>query len=152
MPAPRITPSDKIISMMSSADRKAMKLKTRSEIKEKLEAKAEADIQSEVEGWLRLNGFWPRSPAFLDGQKPPRGFFIHLNQTKKNPLVLDLLIISNSGRVCELELKTETGAVRPHQQIILDIFPPAKLARSTEEAISILKAWIDFGERQWKTK
>jgi len=141
MTAPRFQPSDDIIQKMSESDRKALKLSTRDEINTKLEAKAEKQIQSEVESWLRLNGYWPRSTAFLDGKKPPKGFYVHIHSAKRNPIILDLLVVSLGGRCLELELKTATGRVRPEQKVILNTIPCARLARSTGQAIDIIKEW-----------
>ena len=142
MSAPRFTPSDKIVGMMSQTDRKALHLETREEIDTKLEAKDEAQIQREVESWLKLNGFNPRSPAFLDGKTPQKGWFIHINQAKKNPILLDLLIFTLDGRCLELELKTRTGKIRPEQKAILDTTLCTNIARSTVEAITIIKEWL----------
>lgn len=142
MPAPRVFPSQDIIEKMSPEDRKAMGLKTRGEIESKLESKVEAQIQSEVEAYLRQNGFWPRSPAYLDGRTPPNGWYVHLNETRKNPILLDLLIMTHSGRCIEIELKTATGKLREHQQVILDTTKCAHLARSTGEAVGLIQRWM----------
>jgi len=145
MTAPRINLSDSVIERMTTDQRKSLKVKTRSEINAKLEEKAEKVIQNEVESWLRHNGFWPRSPAFLDGKVPPRGWYTHTNKAKGNPLTLDLTAWTlEGGNVLELELKTLHGTLRPHQRVILDTTPCAKLARSTEEAIEIIREWFNI--------
>lgn len=142
MGAPRITLSDQIIERMKPDDRRAMGLKTRGEIESKLESKAESAIQNEIEAYLRQNGFWPRSPAYLDGRRPPNGWYIHINEAKRNPIVLDLLVTTLSGRCLELELKTATGKIREHQLAILGTTDCAVLARSTGEAIDLVQRWM----------
>jgi len=131
-----------IIEKMSAKDRKELGLKTMAEKEESIDAASEAQIQSEVEAWLRLNGFWPRSDAYLDGKKPPKGWYFHLNKAKRNPIMLDLLIMALDGRCLELELKTATGPVRPYQKSILETTACATMARSTLEAIEKIKEWL----------
>ena len=133
-------PSANIIEKMSAKDRKALNLKTRDEIDTAIENKAESVIQSEVEAYLKLRGYWPRSPAFLEpSDEPPKGWFFHLNKAKRNPIILDLIIMSK-GRCLELELKTVTGKLRPEQKVILQSDGTA-LARSSKEAFDIINEW-----------
>lgn len=141
MAAPRFVLNDQLIARMSAADRKRLGVKTREEITTQQTAKAEKVIQAEVESYLRLNGFCPRTPAFLDGKAPKSGWYIHLNQARGNPILLDLLICTLDGRCLELELKTATGPIRAEQSAILATTPGATLARSTTEAIDQIKAW-----------
>lgn len=141
MGAPRINVTDRVAEMLPEADRKAMGIKTRGEIDQSLEQKGEAEIQSTVENWLRLNGFWPRSPAYVTGEVPPCGWYIHLHKAKRNPYLLDLLILSPSdGRYLELELKTEKGKLKDHQKSICET-DCAPVARSAKESIDIIKKW-----------
>jgi len=142
MPAPTVTLSDKLIEKLDPQTRKEMGVRTRDEISAKINRKSELAIQNDVEGWLRINGFWPRTPGFLDGKKPEKGWYIHLHQTKKNPIILDLLIFTHDGRCLELELKTENGPIREHQQAILNTTECSALARSTVEAITKIKEWL----------
>lgn len=146
MGAPRIIPTDNVIALMRPDDRKAMGVKTRDEIESGLESKAESEIQNEIEAYLRQNGFWPRSPAYLDGRRPPNGWYIHIHEAKRNPIILDLLIMTLSGRCLELELKTATGKLREHQLAILGTTDCSVLARSTGEAIDLFRQWMsDIG-------
>ena len=137
-----------VIDMMSEEDRAALGLVSTVEVErgvaEKVEKdveKAEAETQREVEGWLRLNGFWPRVPEYLDGRVPPRGWYVHLHETKRNPIVLDLLVLGLDGRYAEVELKTRTGSVRDGQAAILR--SGGVLCRSSMEAIDYLRGWMD---------
>lgn len=141
MPAPRINLSDDVISRMSPEQRKEFGVKTREEINAKIDEKDERAIQDKVEGWLTLRGYWPRTPAFLRGQVPPRGWFIHLHKAKCNPYLLDLLILDcHKGRYLELELKTKTGKLSDEQMAIM-AGGNCKLARAAEEAASIVIEW-----------
>ena len=133
-----------MIDAMDEKDRKEHGLYTSEEADTRLEAKNEKEIQTTVEAWLKHYGFWPRSPAFLDGIEPYRGWFIHYNptRTKGNPIILDLLIWTLDGQVLELELKTKTGKPRDAQRVILDTTPCARIAYGAEEAMDIVRKWI----------
>lgn len=142
----KITPDDlnqRMIDMMSQFDRDALGLVSSADVAVKTAKvinKAEAQTQREVEGWLRLQGYWPRTPEFLDGRRPPRGWYIHIHEAKRNPILLDLLVLDLSGRWCEIELKTRTGAIRDAQAAILA--SGGVLARSSQEAIDAVTDWI----------
>ena len=133
-----------IIKAMTPECRKELGVSTTEETTAKLEAKNEKEIQTTVEAWLKHHGFWPRSPAFLDGRKPDMGWFIHYNptRTKGNPIILDLLIWTLDGRVLELELKTKTGKPREAQQVILNTTPCARIAYGEEEAMDIIREYL----------
>jgi hypothetical protein len=140
----------KMIDMISEVDREALGLVSTADMKRdvavkvgKLADRAEAEIQREVEGWLRINGFWPRTPEYLDGRVPPRGWYVHLSPkgAKNNPILLDLVVLGLDGRYLEVELKTQTGAVREGQAAILK--SSGVLCRSSAEAIEVLRGWMD---------
>jgi len=132
-----------LIDAMSDEDRKALGLLSTKEREQKIEAKKEKELQSYTENWLKQRGYWPRTPAFLDGRTPPKGWFIHYNplKTKGNPIILDLLIWTVGGRVLELELKKIGGKPREHQQVILDTTDCAKIAYGFEEVVKIVDEW-----------
>lgn len=127
-----------IVEKMSDADRKELKLKTYSEKSDALESQSEKKLQRDIENWLKICGYWPRSPAFLDGKVPPNGWFFHVYSAKKNPILLDLIIMHNDGRYIEVELKTKTGRLRPDQSAILNS-PHRFVVRSFEEMAELLK-------------
>ena len=144
----RLTKADlnqKIIDMMPAADRKAIGVQSSGEVQAKVDkeiGKAEAKIQREFESWLTLQGYWPRTPAYLDGRKPPRGWWIHLHEAKRNPILLDLLILDTTdGTWLEVELKTKGGKVRDMQVVLLAY--GGLLARSSKEAIEMVKDWVE---------
>lgn len=140
MTAPRVNLSDDVIAKLTPGQRSEFGVKTREEIESDLDDRDEKKIQRMVESWLVQRGYWPRSPAYLDGRIPPKGFFIHVHSAKKNPIVLDLLILGNDGRFLELELKTRTGKVREAQEAILNS-PNTCLARSAEDAVKLITEW-----------
>ena len=135
-----------MIDRMTPEDRKSMGLISTEEGNEKAEKgrkkyelKKESEIQNEVESWLILNGFERRTPDSIKRGKPKAGYFIHLHEAKRNPILLDLLILSNSGRYFELELKTAHGAVTEEQKCLVDY--GGSIARSSKEAIDLIKEW-----------
>jgi len=68
--------------------------------------KLEKEFQSRVEDWLRLRGYYRRTPTDISQiVKAPRGWQIHLHQTKRNPILLDILLLSHDGHCTEFELK-----------------------------------------------
>ncbi len=138
----------KLVEKMSAADRQALGLMTNAEKAEKCAAVEEKEIQRTVEAWLRQRGYWPRSDAFLDGKVPPSGWYIHVHAAKRNPIVLDLLVLRpEDGRFFELELKTATGSIRPAQAAILK-GGASGVARSTLEAIELITEWENKLERR----
>lgn len=107
-----------IARQMREEDRRALHIELPEETKQRVEVKEERDLQNLCESWLRGNGYWPRTPAFLSGGQPERGYYIHLHEAKRNPILLDLLILGNDGRYLEVELKTSTGKLNILQQVI----------------------------------
>jgi hypothetical protein len=131
--------SQRQIDMMSEDDRKALNLKSSEDVTKKLEAKNEAEIQKQVEAYLIQLGYERRTPEDIGRGMSRSGYQIHLYATKRNPILLDLLILSHSGRYLELELKTATGKLRPEQKALIAY--GGCLARSAEEAIEIIRKW-----------
>lgn len=69
-------------------------------------AKLEKDLQTQIEDWLRIHGYYRRSPADLALlPKPKRGWFLHFPKTKKNPIVLDIILLHNTGYYTEFDIK-----------------------------------------------
>jgi hypothetical protein len=142
---------ESVIRCMKPEDCRRLGLQTRDEIESSLDAASEAKIQSTVEAWLRQNGFWPRTSAFLHGAgKPSRGWYAHLHETKRNPILLDLLVWDFAGRVIEIELKTATGKPRQEQDAILLAGGNVHLCRGAIAAIETLQNWIEQNERRAK--
>jgi len=73
----------------------------------KASIKAEDELQANVHGWLHLRGYYDRTTAdIMCIHKAPRGFQIHLQKPKGNPILLDILLLGNDGRYLEMELKS----------------------------------------------
>lgn len=73
-------------------------------------ATRESDLQSDVSRWLSEWGYWPRAEKHISAEwKPKHGWQIHLHAAKKNPLLLDVLLLGNDGRYLEFELKRPGG-------------------------------------------
>ena len=130
-----------VVDKMQPADRKTLGLETRAELDAAYEAANEREMQRMMESWLRQRGYWPRTPEFLTGGKPDRGWYVHLNEAKRNPIVLDLLVIGLDGRCIEIELKTATGRIRPEQAAMLAAGGSVALCRSAMEAMKTVEAW-----------
>ena len=118
---PKIALSDNIISKMTPAQRKEFGVSTTKERKAKRDIKVEKELQKLVEDWLHISGYWRRSPADIRTERPPKGWMVHLHQTRGNPILLDVLLLSNSGRFLEFELKTPRGKwSSPEQQLLCE--------------------------------
>ncbi len=79
----------------------------------------EKDFQHEVECWIHLRGYWRRNKEWLTNTaKPKRGWQFHLNpmKTKGNPYVLDIILLANTGRFTEFELKLTGRPYSSYQQ------------------------------------
>lgn len=129
-----ITP--KMAAMMGAADRKALKVMLPEERQAKIEAQTEKELQRLCENWLTLHGFRRRSPEEITRPGPCAGWFIHLNEAKKNPILLDLLVLFPDGRYIEIELKTLTGKPSAEQAEL--IARGAPLCRSLEQFIKTI--------------
>jgi hypothetical protein len=79
----------------------------------------ERKLQADCERWLQLHGWWPRTPDFIARGKPPTGWYIHLHEAKRNPILLDLLLLRNDGRYVEVELKTCNGKLSSEQAVLV---------------------------------
>ena len=140
-------PSDlnqRMIDMMSEKDRKTLKLESSADVQkcaERIIERTEEQIQATVEAWLRQNGYYPRTPEYI-GMTGRKGWYVHLNETKRNPILLDLLILSSSGKWVEIELKTAAGRIRPMQTAIMQT-TGARAFRTVQEAIDYLTAWTE---------
>lgn len=104
---------------------------------EKIADKAERVLQGQCENWMTLNGFRRRTPEEICRPGMFAGWFIHLHEAKRNPILLDLLILFNDGRYIEVELKSATGNTTPAQEALVD--RGGKLCRTLAEFISVMQ-------------
>ena len=130
-----------IAKCMNAKDRKTLKAETMEELTDAAELRDEREMQNVCESLLRQRGYWPRSDAYLDGRKPERGWYIHLNETKRNPILLDLLIKAHSGECIEIELKTKTGKLRHVQQVLIGHGGATRCCRSVESFVLAVMEW-----------
>ena len=136
---PKALPEN-IVRAMALEDRKALGIKTIDERLESFIGKEEADIQRVVEAYCRHHGFETRTPENIARGRPAAGWFIHLLNPKKNPILLDVLLLHNSGAFLEMELKTSVGRLTPDQERLVEY--GGSLSRDAIEAIRIINQWI----------
>ncbi|MCE9616457.1 MAG: hypothetical protein K8T26_19460 [Lentisphaerae bacterium] len=103
-------------------------------------AEPEAKLQAAAERYLQARGYARRAPKAI--QRHARGrWFIHLTDTERNPILLDLLILdSRRGAYLELELKTATGELTP-DQCALVLRGEGKLCRSIDDVRRAVETW-----------
>lgn len=130
-----------MIDAMSPKDRKELGLMSTDERIAKAERNDEREIQNTVEAYLVQLGYERRTPENIGRGMPRSGWFVHLHATKRNPILLDLLILSHYGSYLELELKTMTGTLSAEQEAL--VAQGASLGRGSAEATSIIRKWHD---------
>ena len=130
-----------IAKCMPAAVRKSLHAETGEELADAADVRDEREMQGTCEAHLRLRGYWPRSDAYLTGRQPERGWYIHLHKAKRNPILLDLLILSHSGEYIEIELKTKTGKLRHNQQVIIGHGGSTRCCRSVEAFMLAVREW-----------
>ena len=129
----------KIIDAMRPEDRTSLGIKTSAEQLASISAKNEAQLQKSVEAYLIQLGYEKRTTSEIQRSKPRSGWQVHLHAAKKNPMLLDLLILGNDGRYLELELKTATGKLSDDQKKLVE--HGGSVAYSAEEAAEIIRRW-----------
>lgn len=134
----------KIIECMSQEDRADLGLKTADERIASISAKNEAQLQKSIEAYLSQLGYEKRTTSEIQRSKPRSGWQVHLHKTKKNPILLDLLILGHDGSYLELELKTATGKLSEEQEKLVEY--GGSVAYSAEEAVEIIRRWHDERE------
>lgn len=112
---PQLIPPN-ISRLMSEKDKKELGVIPQGA---KVEIKEERDLQNLCETELLRFGFRRRTPDDIKRQGPMSGWFIHLHNAKKNPIILDLLILFIDGTFLEIELKTKDGVVSDEQKEIV---------------------------------
>lgn len=130
-----------MIDAMSTEDRKRYGLQSSQEREAVLSAINEKALQEAVEDYLTGLGFRKRTNEMsIFRGRPERGWFMHLNRTKGNALLLDLLIWAWDRPALELELKNGNTPMEPHQSELVQ--QGAKLARNLAEAKAIIEEWL----------
>ena len=111
------------------------------EAKDKAADRQEKHLQRECEAWLQMHGYWKRTPTWIMAGTPPRGWQFHLDNARKNPMLLDILLLGNDGRYFEIELKH--GKVRwssPEQEALCTVhgYP---CVRMFVDLVAKVEAW-----------
>lgn len=130
-----------MVNMMRPQDRKALKLRTNDEAAQIAEASTEKIIQRDCERFLTLHGYRPRTQDGIAAKGEIRGWFVHLHKSKRNPYLLDLLILRLDGRYIEVELKAANGRPTDEQAGILRAGGPVHLIWSVEAFIELITQW-----------
>ena len=100
----------------------------------------EADLQASCEKWLVERGYGRRTPKKMQTHHTGK-WFIHLQEAKGNPILLDLIVLdSMRGAYIEIELKVEGGIVSPDQNALI-FRGEGFLAYTLEEFTDIVLRW-----------
>ena len=124
---------ESLIAMMSDADRTALGIKTVEERQVVNGFELEHELQRACENWLTLHGFRRRTPGDICRPGPCAGWFIHIHEAKRNPILLDLLILFSDGHYLEVELKARCGRISVEQDSLIQ--RGGVLCRTLEEFI-----------------
>jgi len=135
-------PSQKMIDMMTQADRDMMGWKTTEQKWKEMEDRYEKEFLAEVLKWLTEHGFESRNKKTFGAKTPKYGWYMHMNEAQKNPMILDVPVWTLDGHFTEIELKTRKGVVSKNQQFILDTTGCAGLFRSMQEVVLHMEAFI----------
>lgn len=103
---------------------------------------AEKVLQGQVESFLRRQGFYPRTHEWIRQVASPtrRGWYGHWSETRRNPIVLDLLVWVDQGPCTEFELKVAGGHVREDQEYISTAGNP--VLWSYQAAVKHVSEWL----------
>jgi len=117
----------------------------------KADVRAERDLQNQCENWLSLRGYCRRSPSCIKAASTPAKWFVHLHKAKRNPILLDLLIMSG-GKCIEIELKTAVGKLSEEQYGIIEKsgIRVALMVRDFDAFCHAVKKWENEIERDSK--
>tara|TARA_R110002020_G_scaffold18350_2_gene64157 strand:- start:467 stop:895 length:429 start_codon:yes stop_codon:yes gene_type:complete len=100
-------------------------------------------LQRDAEKWLEWAGYWRRTATNIASGPPPRGWQIHIQNAPRNPLVLDLIILDNSGEWIEVELKGTSTRVARHQRQLIDQHSRRFECRSIDELRMIISEFCE---------
>ena len=144
MTAPRYTPASlppAMVEGMSKEDRKAFGIMTNAEAQAKGETRVERKLQADCERWLTLHGYRRRTPDDIaDCDRNTVGWFSHLHDAKRNPILADLLIMRRNAYI-EIELKAGKAGRLSNEQHTLAEYQWITVCRSLAEFIKVMEAW-----------
>jgi len=109
---------------------------------DKADAGLEKELQAHCENWLALRGYKRRTPEdIVAGEADGRGYFVHMHAAKRNPILLDLLILGSDGRYIEIELKGPNGKPTKEQAKIIMHSPSAFLVNQFYLFCETVERW-----------
>lgn len=138
---PKTPIPDRIAKLMSPKDRKEYGVLSLQERREKQTVKDEKELLKLVSNWLYHHGYSRRSPMDITYILPERGWQIHLHHTKRNPTLLDILLLRNDERYFEFELKIPGGKWSSVEQGILCTHHGKPVFTTLEEVIVAVEEW-----------
>jgi len=104
----------------------------------RVQGQLERDLQAAVERMLTLRGYQRLTPDGIDvGSK--RGYFGHWTECRRNPTVLDVLILRPDGHYLMLELKTANRWQPGQRELLKQGY--GKLCCNLEEAMAAVADW-----------
>lgn len=117
----------------------------------KADIKAEKDLQAVTEGWLTQRGYWRLTAENAKRAREPdcsviKGWFGHLYNAKKNPLLPDIFLFDIRGRYLLLELKV-VNRFQPGQKEMIDM-DIWSVAWSFEDVERIVKGWEEWEDSE----
>ena len=99
----------------------------------------EEDLAARAVALFRDYGLRARTDGDITSDGPVAGWYVHFPNAKKNPIVLDyLVLIHKTGRYHEIELKSRTGKIRPLQKAILEHGGASYMCRTIGEVKQVL--------------
>ena len=131
--------------LMSAKDRKELGIKLPEEVDKEIAAKDERRMLLTLQTMLRNRGYWPRSPGWLKAERPPKGWQIHLHKTKRNPFILDIVLLGNDGRYLEFELKMPGRPYSSEEQRLLCEFHGYPKFEMIPAALEYIEEWEAAG-------
>jgi len=131
---------ENILRCMKPEDRRVLGVETRAELDVKISEKSESKEQKLVEMYLMQHGFLPATVDMIQSGKA-KGYYWHLNNTRRNPLLLDLLILDARGRYLMIEMKVRDVWQPGQKELVAQGY--GVVAWSAAEAIEKIKGWMN---------
>jgi hypothetical protein len=101
--------------------------------------RCEARLLGEVGGYLTQRGYVYLTGANAVEQPSARGYWLHLNAARRNPMLLDVLVLHPSGRYLMVELKVRDEWQTGQKELIAQGYGTS--AWSIGEFAAKLKMW-----------
>ncbi len=113
----------------------------------KHDIKQEKELQTQCENYLNQRGYMRlvaeaiviQSTAPKGSSDGPKGYFGHWFNSRRNPFILDLLILSPSGHYLMVELKTSKKYQPGQKELVAQGY--GQFAYSFDQFVEILNKW-----------